>query len=123
ENLKPDEEALRKACTSEIFTQDKAIELVKGGVLFRDAYKLVDSLSYRLLDADGKVKATKEIDKIETPEIESALKKRSHIGGSGNLQLTRLREEILSKQKEISARRKGYEKKLSNLCETQDTSK
>jgi len=99
ENLKPDEEALRKACTPEIFAQDTAIELAKEGVPFREAYK----------------KVAKELDKIETPEIESALKKRSHIGGPGNLQLTKLREEILSKQREIAQRKKNWEKGLSNL--------
>ncbi|MBU2462039.1 argininosuccinate lyase, partial [bacterium] len=78
ENLKPNEEALKSACSPEIFAQDKAIELVKEGMPFREAYQ----------------KVAQELDKIEIPEIEEALKKRSHIGGSGNLQLTRLREEI-----------------------------
>ena len=99
ENLKPNEEALRKACTPEIFAQDKAIELVKEGMPFREAYK----------------KVAKELDKVEAPEIESALKKRSHIGGTGNLQLERLREEILSKQKEIAKRKEDWEKRISML--------
>lgn len=99
ENLKPNEVSLRKACTPEIFSQDKAIELVKEGALFRDAY----------------MKVAKEIDKVETPEIEETLKKRSHIGGTGNLQLERLREEILSKQKEIIQRKEDFRKRLLEL--------
>ncbi|MBN2423104.1 argininosuccinate lyase [Candidatus Woesearchaeota archaeon] len=72
--LKVNEEICKKACTPELFAADYAYSLVEKGIPFREAYK----------------KAAKEIDKIKVPDLVDVLKKRNHIGGTGNLGLDRL---------------------------------
>ncbi len=41
ENLEVDEDMCRRACTEEIYAADKALEMVKKGAAFRDAYRAV----------------------------------------------------------------------------------
>lgn len=76
--LKVNKTKCENACTKEIFAADYAYELVEKGIPFREAYKL----------------AVKEIGNIKVPDLKKALKKRCHLGGSGNFGLEELQNKI-----------------------------
>ncbi|MBU0756917.1 MAG: argininosuccinate lyase [Nanoarchaeota archaeon] len=71
QSLHVNKEICAASCTKELFATDYAYELVEKGIPFRDAYR----------------KAAKEIENIEVPDLVEALKKRSHVGGTGKLGL------------------------------------
>jgi len=75
----PNEDALYRDMTPELFATHKAFELVKKGKNFRDAYREVG------LHLD-------EI-KVDKNNIVKMLKESKHQGGAGNLQLDKLMEE------------------------------
>lgn len=80
-NLKPNEDQLLKDMTPELFAAHKAFEMVKNeGESFRNAY----------------VKVGANLDKIKVSpaEITRMLKESKHQGGTGNLQLDKLKQEI-----------------------------
>jgi len=76
--LAVDEKACRAAFTPEVFAADKAVELVGGGVPFRDAYRTV-ALSLETLSG-------------EDPEENIA--RKSYPGAPGNLNLGPARERV-----------------------------
>jgi argininosuccinate lyase len=78
--LKPNEQNLLDDMSPELFAAHKAFEMVKKGKSFRDAYINVG----RNLD---KIK-------IDKANIVKMLKESRHQGGTGNLQLGRLRREL-----------------------------
>src|SRR5699024_10025558 len=78
EHLIPNEKQLKAACTKEIFAADRANELVKKGLIFRDAYHKVKS----------------NMDEIEAGDLMQRLKEKKHVGGPGNLGLDSLKKEI-----------------------------
>jgi len=94
-NLSPNKDKLLAACTPELFATDKAYELVQQGMPFRDAYRYVGT----------------NLDKLEGADPEESLKKRTHIGASGNLGLSKLKETI-------SASKVNVDKRYSDLMET-----
>jgi argininosuccinate lyase len=77
--VSPNEQALYKDMTPELFATHKAFELVKKGKMFRDAYREVG------LNLD-KIK-------IDKDNIVKMLKESKHQGGAGNLQLDKLMKE------------------------------
>lgn len=79
-SLIPNEENLLTDMTPELFATHKAFEMVKNGTPFRDAY----------------VEVGQNLDKIEVDKdsIVQMLKKSTHQGGIGNLQLEKLESEI-----------------------------
>lgn len=79
-NIKPLTKVLVNSMTPELFAAHKAFALVKDGVPFRDAY----------------IEVGANLDKIKvTPdEIEKMLKKSTHQGGTGNLGLDKLKQQI-----------------------------
>ncbi|NCP67199.1 argininosuccinate lyase [bacterium] len=81
ENIMPNEEALIKAFTPEIFAADKANTLVKKGVPFRKAYLQVK-------------KDLSDIKPMTKAEILENLKCKTHLGASGNLGLDLLRQRL-----------------------------
>ena len=60
-----------KAFTAEVFATDKAIELVAGGMPFREAYKEIGL----------------NIDKLEAEDPVASIAKKTHTGTTGNLNL------------------------------------
>lgn len=77
--VSPNEHALYKDMTPELFATHKAFELVKQGKMFRDAYREVGlNLDKIVIDKDNIVKMLKE---------------SKHQGGAGNLQLDKLMQE------------------------------
>ncbi len=79
-NLVPNEKELLDDMSPELFAAHKAFEMVKKGSSFRDAY----------------VKVGANLDKIEInkKEIVKMLKESKHQGGTGNLQLSKLKRSI-----------------------------
>ncbi len=90
--LKVNKQKCEEACIPEIFATDYAYELVKSGTPFREAYKIT----------------AKNLDKIQKPNLQETLKKRNHLGGTGNLGLKKLEKEINSSEKFVEV----LEKKL-----------
>lgn len=91
-SLKPNEEALLNDMSPELFAAHKAFEKVNEGMSFRDAY----------------VEIGANLDKIRVDknEIGRLLRLSRHQGGTGNLQLDKLKSEIseLRKIKEIQSK-------------------
>lgn len=80
-NITPNEDKLLNNMTPELFAAHKAFEMVKKqGISFRDAYV--------------KVGANLDKIKIDKKEIAAMLKESKHQGGTGNLQLDKLKKEI-----------------------------
>lgn len=75
-HLTVDETKLQGKIYPELFAADRANELVKEGIPFRDAYKLVAS----------------SLESLETEDPKQVLESRTHLGATGNLGL-----EILTK--------------------------
>lgn len=84
DNISPNKDILIKSmleCPG-LFAAHKAFEKVKEGMTFRDAYQEIGA----------------NIDKIEITEedINKMLKMSTHQGGTGNLGLDKIKEEIQS---------------------------
>lgn len=79
-SLKPNEQEIFDDLTPELFAAHKAFAMVKSGKSFRDAYMEIGA----------------NLDKItiDKKEILSMLKESRHQGGTGNLQLNKLKQEI-----------------------------
>lgn len=88
--LKVNEEECKAACNKSIFATYHAYELVEKGMPFRKAYK----------------KTAKNLEEIEKPSLSEALSKRSHIGSTGNLGLSKLEDQV-NKQVELAEERIG----------------
>ena len=86
-HIKPKEENLRAKCTSELFAADRANELVKEGMSFREAY----------LEVKTQYTGTQVNKSISAEELEKNLRSKTHLGAPGNLGL-----EILEKQLETT---------------------
>jgi len=78
DDLEPNREALISACSSELFAADRANELVKQGMPFRDAYHKVKKGESGIND----------IDPVQN------IKSKTHLGSTGNLGLDRLKEKV-----------------------------
>jgi argininosuccinate lyase len=78
--LKVNEEKLEAACATDLFAVDDVMERVQKGIPFRQAYQNVK----------------KNLKNIKLIKPREALKKRSHIGGPGNLCLDELKDAIQS---------------------------
>ena len=72
------EEAVRAACSPELFATDAAYDLVKKGMPFREAYRQIAKIAHDLPPMDP----------------DTALRERTHLGASGNLGLDHAREWI-----------------------------
>jgi len=96
--ITPNEEAMRKGLTPEVFAAQKALELTVNGEAFRDAYKSVGK------DPKGYM----------PNDMQSALKKSKHTGGTGNLGLSAYSAQIKSEKgilgKEVKKYRDSVEK-------------
>lgn len=85
-NIEPNEEVLMKSMLDSpgLFAAHKAFEKVKEGMTFRDAYREIGSNI-------AEIKVTEE-------DVAKMLKMSTHQGGTGNLQLEKVEEEIRNLQ-------------------------
>ena len=78
EHLQVNRDELERAFVPELFATDAALDLVRTGMPFRDAYRTVSG----------------RLDELKGRDPQDALRARSHVGGPGNLGLDRLRSKI-----------------------------
>ncbi|PJB40418.1 MAG: argininosuccinate lyase [Deltaproteobacteria bacterium CG_4_9_14_3_um_filter_44_9] len=97
--LKVNEEVLDRACTPEVFATDRALELVKEGKPFRDAYREVAA----------------NLDKLEITASYKDIFSRKHIGAAGNLGLPMLKDQIDSKMEWVGKEKRAFEAKIEEL--------
>lgn len=106
QNITPNIEVLKKAITPEIFATHKAMELVKKGMPFRQAYQKVAK--------EGAAKAEFDIAKAAF-DADTVLKQSKHIGGTGNLGLEKLDKKIILEKKELSIEWKKWKETMKFL--------
>lgn len=99
EGLEVDREGLREACTAELFATDAALDLVRQGIPFREAYRQV---ALRLKD-------------LELPDVSLALAQRRHLGAPGNLALDKLEADIDLLSGQLASRRGAASTALEQL--------
>ncbi len=83
-HIKPKEKNLRAKCTAELFAADRANELVKNGMSFREAY----------------LEVKENLDQLDTEDLDKNLKSKKHLGATGNLGLEILEKELETKNLE-----------------------
>ncbi|MFH2013104.1 MAG: argininosuccinate lyase [Pseudomonadota bacterium] len=97
--LKVNEKVLDNSCVPEIFATDRALELVKRGKPFRDAYKEVAT----------------NLDKLEVTASYKDILSRKHIGAPGNLGLKMLKEQIDNNIDWVEKEKRNFEAKIEEL--------
>lgn len=97
--LKPRPDKLRAAFSADIFATDYALDLVKQGVPFRDAYRRVAG----------------EISQLKTIDPDKNIKSKKHIGATGNLRLNISKAEITKNEKWLKTEKSNFDKAISNL--------
>ncbi|MFO7937092.1 MAG: argininosuccinate lyase [Kiritimatiellia bacterium] len=90
---------LREAFSSGVFATDKALEMVAGGMPFRDAYQYVRS----------------HLDDLEKADPDAALAAKTHLGAPGGLDFDGYRNRIREILKGIRSRRRTSERILGKL--------
>ncbi|MCL4552628.1 MAG: argininosuccinate lyase [Candidatus Marsarchaeota archaeon] len=97
--LKPNRERMIAACTPELFAAEKAYEMVRQGIPFRDAYHEV----------------SKNIDTLQGEDPVAAIKAKTHIGGTGNLGLEGLQANLGAAREDVAKRREDFEAVIERL--------
>jgi argininosuccinate lyase len=97
--LKVNKEKCIKACVPEIFATDKAIELAAEGMPWRDAYQ----------------KVAKELGKLKAEDPVASIKKKKHIGGTGNLGLDKSAAKIKTEKEGVLKNKKSFDAAMSRL--------
>jgi argininosuccinate lyase len=100
-NLEPDQDRLAAACTPDLFAAEKAYDLVRQGMPFRDAYREV----------------AKSLASLEGENPAEAIQKKAHLGGTANLGLEALRARLETAVEENESRRQSFEQALERLKE------
>ncbi|MGM0431874.1 MAG: argininosuccinate lyase [Spirochaetota bacterium] len=99
EKLEIHQDRLLKAFTPEIYATDKALELVQGGMSFRDAYRQVGL----------------HLEQVDVLDPAVALKGRTSTGTAGNLGLETMKQD-LSRLREVNeAKKLSLEQALAGL--------
>jgi len=99
ERLEVVEENLRKGFLPEIFATDRALELVREGQPFRDAYKYVGT----------------HLDELSSRDPVANLKTKKLQGGPGNLGLKGLTKRLRKEAKWLASVREPFQKALKKL--------
>lgn len=99
DKLKVNEKALIAGFKPEIFATDRAIELVRKGMPFREAYKEVGL----------------NLDKLENLDPYSAISEKNYSGTTGNLKLDTALQRLLETRKEIDREEAKIRSKLKSL--------
>jgi argininosuccinate lyase len=80
------------ACSADIFATDYALDLVKQGVPFRDAYRQVAA----------------SLDKLEQIDPEKNIRSKRHLGATGNLGLAKVARERQTRQRWCQAEQRRW---------------
>ena len=99
ESLEVRPQKLRDAFGSGVFATDKALEMVAGGMPFRDAYQYVRS----------------HLDELERADPDAALAAKTHFGAPAGLDFAAYRVRIREILKDARARRRASERTLGKL--------
>ena len=97
--LKVNKEDCIKAFDNEIFATDEALNLVKKGVPFREAYK----------------KVAGNLNKVQKADPVKNIQPKKHIGATGNLGLGKAKVQLSKIKLEISKQESEFSSKLKNL--------
>jgi argininosuccinate lyase len=97
--IEPDEERLRQACSAELFATDRALELARQGVPFRDAY----------------VQIAAQPDAVSVDNLVEQLRARAHEGAPGNLDLEGVSQRIAAERAAWHVRRQHFEQAIAAL--------
>ena len=97
--LKASKESCIKAFDNGIFAADEAIELVKKGIPFREAYK----------------KVAENMNKVKKINPEANILSKKHIGATGNLGLKKLISHLNSIKALLSKQENEFNAKIKNL--------
>jgi argininosuccinate lyase len=97
--IKVNEEILINSFTPEIYATDRVLELVKEGVPFRDAYKEVGI----------------NLDSLNKKNPVENIKSKTHVGATGNLNLSKIENILKEEEREFSANQERFMKKIENL--------
>lgn len=105
---------LSDACTFELFAADRAYEIASAAKLpFRDAYRIVAAEVTARLDRDLPMPVESQEQLVER------LSARSHLGGAGNLGLTKVHEQLEQVQTMWIRREETFTTAIQKLVGTQ----
>ena len=99
ESLKVNRERLEAGFSSEIYATDEVFDLVGSGVSFREAYRTVAA----------------DLSRLESRNPEETIRKRTHIGSTGNLGLDLIRSDLDSAEAETIDRTRGVDAAIFEL--------
>ncbi len=97
--LEVNEARVREACSAELFATDRALELARQGMPFRDAYIAVAA------NPSG----------ASAENLEERLRARTHEGAAGNLDLESVSRRITAESVTWSERRQRFERAIAAL--------
>jgi argininosuccinate lyase len=97
--LKINEKRCIDACVPEIYATDKAIELAAKGMPWRDAY----------------MKVSQELDELKGEKPVKNIKKKNHMGTTGNLGLEKSKSKIVTEKKGIVDKEKKFDAVMKKL--------
>lgn len=92
-------ERLRAGFAPGVFATDRALELVAGGMPFRDAYQHVRS----------------HLDELESADPDAALRAKTHPGGTAGLDFAMYRARVSDVKRWVRGRRKQSNAAFSKL--------
>jgi argininosuccinate lyase len=99
QQLVPNEQSMKAACTPDLFATDAAYELVEQGVPFRDAYRQIGT----------------NLDKVAAMDPDEQLKKRTHQGTAGDLRLDVSQGRIDAFAQSVEAQQQAYAEMAERL--------
>jgi argininosuccinate lyase len=100
ERLEVHESRLAEAFVPEIYATDRALELVAGGMGFRDAYREVG----------------RNLDRLEAGDPYQAIRSRRYPGSTGNLNLEPAEQAIAERRRRLESRAGKIQRRLRNLA-------
>ena len=104
QGLHPNYQKLYQSMTPELFATHKALELVKKGMSFRQAYQTIG-------------KDIKVLQKMSKEEIDELLKTSTHIGSTVNLGLVKLEKQLKKEMNKVEKEKKEFERAIKKLIE------
>jgi argininosuccinate lyase len=99
QQIVPNEERMKEACTPDLFATDAAYELVEQGVPFRDAYRQIGT----------------HLEEVAAMDPDEQLKKRTHQGTAGDLRLEVSQERINAFKAAADAQQEAFTQMADDL--------
>ncbi|NTU73044.1 argininosuccinate lyase [Candidatus Roizmanbacteria bacterium] len=98
-HLTPNEAALKKAMTPELYATAAAYDLVQKGVPFREAYQQIGL----------------HLDELQKCDADEMLKKSTHLGGTGNLLIDKRLQELEKERAQYVAEHRRFTNAMNAL--------